>query len=1606
MIKLTVKRILAVLLVLATVVPLLLHVLAVDVSNIPNINSAMHFYIRHWHTITNDSTLSNSKDLNRYFAVLEGYIAPRDPDDASKGYRLFLLVEDDWVRIGDGDVDVTIYKDYIDSYDESTGTVKLAINPMGTEDIDPEWEKYAGVSISVGKDAIEKADESGITIKYNAGVHLVKAHVFYINLQPRGYVYGMALDNEAHSEQDTTWAYFYTEDFTVGAGGINFRYEYVDGKETITKDVEYDTEKKKHYEGDVVSGYSKNPIFLDGAGELVGDAETKAFNRGVIDALQDAGAHIAIAKVYNTLEGLHTNKTATALGDGRTFDLDLEAWFGGLNTVDIGLVLDASGSMAFTAEEPTVINIYDFYKDGSDELDTLEAKKLSGTGEMTSDDFLDEEELALLLNPKNTDSSLLGVSGYSYYVYDGRSSTIEYAPLAYWDGSAVGTLISGTKYYPISSNGKVIGVIDQTFYDNRDKSASLKGWYFINPDGSNWSTLYYGSDIQTAKVFRGLPHYTTRDYTDASTGRTYHPKNGGVTIKFYIDSQGNLRCFFNNGNNETQENYQNSYVYLNPDDAYTKVEALQRALGAFTTELSQISPDSRVSAVRFSTSGVTDLSTLVLQDWTNNPIVSAGMLSLNHANGGTQKSEAAADKSDGTQNGISSTLYLYNYGLTGSTSTQMGLSAFQQHLSTRSPINDGRKKYLIVFTDGRDTDIKYDPPTQMRDAKGNLMFDEDGDALWNVNITTNSAKTYADNLKKTTYGGYTIITVMLTGGPVEKGQSEYAVAKTFLETLSSDNPKKTGEKLFYSTAEVDVAAGQSKVDKLVSIFRDDIIELIKDDLKEYTVQDYIDPRFDIVDADGATWHLNANGKVEKVSTNGVKTNYILSKTQSVNINLVSADTAKADEIDAQTAKLYYNSDPDVNMYYLVWEKQTISGCVIGDKNLSQDDIWKGRVTVRAKDDFLGGNAVLSNGNAAGMNYVYYPSDNNKSSGTDDMFKTETAGTVSNYPSKGFPRTTVNVIPPTGTVSDEQSIYEGEGLSAAEIAKKILDNLDTLKNSTSETGRQAYYYWEYLYRYAQMQYKEGLAEAQEKGEEAAYKESHSYKSFFDELVANIIEAKEDGYSIPYYYLDDDYNANKTTQTGGNLHREDELGTLKYVWSAIYHAEGDKNEYFDYPSDGTTVDTVNRNSQLSVTYTPKTVEQREERTEDKPESDNETLVTETKRVPKTDDNGDIVRDYDNNIVYTDVPVYGWSSTYKPDAGKDAEPPADGKTSSSGTHTTDIISGEIVLQMKVDEKVIKALEENGYITYTVDLIRELPDGTTETVGTYTVTYTKPAGYTSGDVIVTATFKYADGYKYIAEYGLPQGTYTFGKASLDSSSPFIRFKGCTNVEINANNQSVFGGNGIDSKNKTNASGFKAPTEGNNTAHLGTKAGQGENYLEDLYAMFQIELDTVSGLIIEKKVPVPSNEKFEFAITLSGLPSNFDLGTLEITDKDGNPVTLNWSGTTAKFELGSGEQLVIVGLPVGTSYTITETEREDGYYLSGITKDGDDWKLTDPAEGTTADGESTIWTFTNTPKYTFPVTGGSGRTPYTFAGVSFLLIAPPLAYLLYRDRRRLSDKS
>ena len=276
-------------------------------------------------------------------------------------------------------------------------------------------------------------------------------------------------------------------------------------------------------------------------GELSLNVEDFTNEHGLVDADGDGESDATgVAKLYNTSAGLHTDKTVYATearGDSidgsRKFDVTLESWYGGNATADIGLILDASGSMAFSSsnmipmrlgqgsnlgreeafkwldhdadvtysydkelEERARAKYGDFtlsYNDKTKEytlttVDNVETENKdyyyytsdgsSDTGAtytFKANEYLPPEIVDILLKQTDTDNSMLGYSGYSYYVYDRRASHSEFNPLGYWGGKSKQTEPYTETTDPPATE-KLIGhyTFDDTLKNDKSSSGEAK----------------------------------------------------------------------------------------------------------------------------------------------------------------------------------------------------------------------------------------------------------------------------------------------------------------------------------------------------------------------------------------------------------------------------------------------------------------------------------------------------------------------------------------------------------------------------------------------------------------------------------------------------------------------------------------------------------------------------------------------------------------------------------------------------------------------------------------------------------------------------------------------------------------------------------------------------------------------------------------------------------------------------------------------------------------------------------------------------------------------------------------------------------------------------
>lgn len=644
------------------------------------------------------------------------------------------------------------------------------------------------------------------------------------------------------------------------------------------------------------------------------------------------------------------------------------------------------------------------------------------------------------------------------------------------------------------------------------------------------------------------------------------------SIRFYVDDQNHLRCFVHAGGTSKDGDPRTfcSLVYektpytetLATDGTIerkgnaTKYEELNYALNQFYTALAEHSDLTNSAVVRFSTINAIDkdktdenLKKLLMRDWTNWSDYYQEDKKVHESEEGYTPStdnylQNLLIPDDGeTSLGVgenAKTTGEYPYVMTGGTYTWTGLKAFYDNMvdttdkasgdSVYNIANDARDKYLIIFTDGRDNTVGTDdkkyvhkPITDSADKDyetyknsiGNFApTDKDGNQK---KLTNDSqlAKAWADKLKEE---GYTIFCVMMATGSISPtaNESEYEKAYNFLKTLAGDRKGEANTDLSTETNVnilndyIIVADPTKSGNTTVQAFQD-ILEQIQQPRDDYTVQDYIDPRFDLIGADG-TYKLGANGEITKPNGEKVTVGNVIEEINKdpditeeeckkfgipytpIESYMVNREekTDKSGYTDGDgkgTGYLYYDDVKD--MYYLRWTEQIIpmenKAFTTGedpdpDKKL---DVWSATIRLKAKDDFIGGNDILTNGNEAGENLVYSDAtienmDKNYKlydleeestyreklevlSGTNRKINAVDADGVSqavygngiDIPSSGFPRVTVNVrLLELDAKNLNDVIYMGEVVSPTMMLADL--EKDYMTGS---------YYLEYLKRYA-------------------------------------------------------------------------------------------------------------------------------------------------------------------------------------------------------------------------------------------------------------------------------------------------------------------------------------------------------------------------------------------------------------------------------------------------------------------------------------------------------------------------------------------------------------
>lgn len=879
--------------------------------------------------------------------------------------------------------------------------------------------------------------------------------------------------------------------------------------------------------------------------------------------------------------GLYADKSAEKVGD-REFLVNLEAWYLD-KKAGVGLVLDASGSMAWTAGEPVA------YELTQEQINSLTSYKPwwnqnKGTSHY---DPLDLADVNKLLDIRECDNSNNGYNGYKYYVYTktivGTNAIDEYAALGYTD-NASGTSSNGLTTGTTTLNGK--GKADIVNY-------SGPGWYFVNSASDPDHYASYG-----AKRYQGLD---PKPKSNANYG--YGEDHKGAS-RFWIQNEGGkfyLYCMFTQGsttdksyNNVSPKdlNHQQSKVYIKHDQMMTKAETLQDSIAQFGAILNGASTSNEMAMTRFSHR---NFNNLTLLNWTNSSEeIASSMDLIPNAEGGRAKSVA------GPSNNPPAT---YQYGLSGGTVAYKGFKAFLDNYKAYADSKENYK-YIILFTDGKDQG-----PNNTENTGGIVISNET--ASWYATSYTGNKL----NINEA-FPDYKIITMFMHS--VGMSDEDVAQSRKFLQGLAST--RSDGTKLFFE-------ARSDNAREVVEQFRT-IAEYVTTGLHDYSVRDYIDPRFDVVNEAGQVLSvLDSNGEFKKATNPDVNDRGFRGFTTP----------------DGKQAQLGY--DAHKKQFYVLWQKQRIPGSVIDGDEVNP---WQSQIRLVAKQDFLGGNDILTNGQSTSDNMVYKPQmDGNNNPVYDSRTGLEVVDTNERY--KSFPFATVNPgLLDVALGNYEDTVFLGENVTPgdllstmmgtdalsgkvedrADVSHRVADtvyNVDTM-TALGDTDLSSRYYVEYLERLGKKMHGdkdyfytllrqvnltgangvEALVEATRISASYTVSESKGLVTITGnpntDAAGEVIQITKNSsitLTVPYYYLESAMDGSSyagVDQNGVVNPQNDRVGELTYTWELkdLAHntsAKDSKNEensfvefdtYVDKATHMDTTETVQY--QFCISYTP--------------------------------------------------------------------------------------------------------------------------------------------------------------------------------------------------------------------------------------------------------------------------------------------------------------------------------------------------------------------------------------------------------------------------------------
>lgn len=408
--------------------------------------------------------------------------------------------------------------------------------------------------------------------------------------------------------------------------------------------------------------------------------------------------------------------------------------------------------------------------------------------------------------------------------------------------------------------GKTVDKIYNQKYEDiiiKDKTAHVKNWdertYNITLNASsNLKKVEYADPIDIALVFDKSKSMRFRSDLDLSKKTTVNQLDK-KKVYYTIDNEAAAtvrRVWYENNNwyscddsvwdyktnkiegNKEQMSTNTTYTFYTTNDQNDRLTYLQKAANDFIDQLTELSNESNVGLVTFASNASQDVSMNAIE--TNN------------------------NQLKNTING------LYNR-LESGTNQASGISKAEEMLSNSNIKNNGRKKYVILLTDGC--------PTQ---------------------TTAATIENQAAELKKNT--GATLMTIDVG---LFDTNDDLKNAKELMGKIASLDSQ--GKAYHYST---------DQANQLTGVFKSILQTIFTGIVVMADIKDYIDPRFE-VDEESVKAVGGTIGKDEKGT-------------------------------------------------YVIWKNQTLG--------VKVDDIsgWSKTFTVKAKEDYIGGNNVTTNGKDSGV----------------------------------------------------------------------------------------------------------------------------------------------------------------------------------------------------------------------------------------------------------------------------------------------------------------------------------------------------------------------------------------------------------------------------------------------------------------------------------------------------------------------------------------------------------------------------------------------------------------------------------------------------------------